>query len=372
MRNKNAAILDIGSSKLHMLVGERGLNNTFIIKSSTEMGYEGFSDGSFFNPELLPKVVEMVVKKAKTGMRKVDTLYVGVPGEFIDSLCKYYNMALPKRKRVTDEDIEKLYATAFTPKSQKYKLIARSPVYYVLSGNRKTTSPKGQVSDTLGGLLTYYMCEVEFLKFFDSELKALGIKDIKYFPSSLAEVLFLFEPYERDNGGILLDVGYLTSSFSYYSGKGILYQKSFSLGGGHITAKFVADYGLRDVSVAEKLKRMVNVSYNPFSDACYEIENGNNMPYSFSVAKANAAVLEVLDALAEQIVNCIQEGVVNHHGNLTISLTGGGISYIRGAKEYLSSRLGAEIKVVAPRIPLYDKPINSSSFSLMDYALDNQ
>ena len=81
---------------------------------------------------------------------------------------------------------------------------------------------------------------------------------------------------------------------------------------------------------------------------------------------------EVLDAIAEQTARCIEEGVLNYNGNITIYLTGGGISYIRGAKEYLSGRLGAIVKCVAPDIPLYDKPINSSVFSLMDAALSRE
>ena len=147
-------------------------------------------------------------------------------------------------------------------------------------------------------------------------------------------------------------------------------EKSFSLGGGYITAKLLNDFNL-PFSAAEKLKRMVNVSYNPYEDARYEWEDGLKA-YSVPVSKVNASVKEVLDALAEQVALCIEEGVVNYSGNVVISLTGGGISYIRGAKEYLAGRLGAIIQTVTPNLPIYNKPINSSSFSLMDIALKNK
>ncbi|MBQ9709081.1 MAG: hypothetical protein IJV67_00475 [Clostridia bacterium] len=371
MRKNTVAVLDVGSSKLQLITGERGLNKTFLIKSSAETGYAGFSEASFFEPEKLSAAVQSVVKKAEAGLRNsIDELYVGVPGEFIASYCKFFNISLHKKKKITQEDVDKLYETAFTAKTQKYKLIARSAVNFILSGNRKVTSPKGQISDTLGGYLTFYLCDNNFLKIFDGALKSVGIKKIEYFPTSLAEVLYLFEPYERDMGGILLDIGYLTGTFSYFSGDGILFEKSFSLGGGYITAKLLNDFNL-PFSAAEKLKRMVNVSYNPYEDARYEWEDGLKA-YSVPVSKVNASVKEVLDALAEQVALCIEEGVVNYSGNVVISLTGGGISYIRGAKEYLAGRLGAIIQTVTPNLPIYNKPINSSSFSLMDIALKNK
>ena len=369
--NKNmAAVLDVGSSRLNLIVGERGLNKTFIIKSSAEAPYSGFSQSAFFDPQDVVHAIATVVEKAEAGLRsKIDVLYVGVPGEFVESYCKYFNISLLKKKKITDEDIAKLYDTAFSAKTQKYKLIARSAINYVLSGGRRVCDPKGQTSDTLGGLLTFYLGDINFLKIFEKTLKELGIKRIEYFPTALAEVLYLFDGYERDKGGILLDVGYLTSTLSYFSGNGILYQKSFSQGGGFITAKLHQEFKLPFHS-AEKFKRMVNISYNPYEDACYEVEDGFKI-YSESVSKVNTTVRDVLYPLAEKIAQCLEEGVIGSSTNTTVYLTGGGISYIRGAKEFLATRLGANVQIVVPNLPIYDKPINSSAFSLMDVALKN-
>ena len=50
-------------------------------------------------------------------------------------------------------------------------------------------------------------------------------------------------------------------------------------------------------------------------------------------------------------------------------ITGGGISFIRGAKEHISKRLGCSVEVVAPKLPMHESPIKSSTFSLLDLAL---
>ena len=60
MAKKDIAILDIGSSAITTLVGERGVNNTFRIKGKGSADYAGFSDGSFIEPEQLKKLVDKV------------------------------------------------------------------------------------------------------------------------------------------------------------------------------------------------------------------------------------------------------------------------------------------------------------------------
>ena len=58
--------------------------------------------------------------------------------------------------------------------------------------------------------------------------------------------------------------------------------------------------------------------------------------------------------------------------DIPYSLTGGGISYMRGAKEILSNKLNRQIEVVAPRIPQMEVPGWSSSLGLLNLALSIQ
>ena len=58
--------------------------------------------------------------------------------------------------------------------------------------------------------------------------------------------------------------------------------------------------------------------------------------------------------------------------NVRVYLTGGGLSYITGGREYLENCLGREITILAPNIPAFSKPIFSSSISLLNEALIKQ
>ena len=376
MQKNTVAVLDVGSSKLSLYVAERGLNKTFLIKSSLWASYAGYCDAVFFKPEEVPKCVHELLQNAEAELRAdIGKVYVGVPSDFVTSYCKFFKISLGKNRKVTEEDIDKLYNAAYNVKNPEYKLISRSAVNFVLSGNRKVSSPKGAVSDTLGGMLSFYLAKESFLQIFNGEFKNLGV-EAEYIPTALAETLYLFDGFERDKGGVLIDVGYIAGSFTLFSGDGVLYSAGFPMGGGHITKLLFGAFREKlgekfTFAAAEKLKRMINISYRAYEGAQYEFTDKGNV-FSVPVSEANDVVRHGLDELAEQISRCMEDGAIGYKGGLSIWLTGGGIAYIRGAKEHLSRGLGAIINTVAPKVPMYDKPVNSSAFSLLDLALKKQ
>ena len=68
LKNKDVAILDIGSSKLTVLVGGHGINNIFNIKGKGEAFYSGFSDGEFLEPEKLADTIKRAINEAENNI----------------------------------------------------------------------------------------------------------------------------------------------------------------------------------------------------------------------------------------------------------------------------------------------------------------
>ena len=56
--------------------------------------------------------------------------------------------------------------------------------------------------------------------------------------------------------------------------------------------------------------------------------------------------------------------------DIEIAFTGEGICDIKGAVEYMSTRLGVFPKTVAPKVPHYNKPNFTERFALLSTALD--
>ena len=45
MARKNIAVMDFGSSRVSVLIGDRSVNGTFDVRGYAEMAYAGFMDG---------------------------------------------------------------------------------------------------------------------------------------------------------------------------------------------------------------------------------------------------------------------------------------------------------------------------------------
>lgn len=369
MPKKEVAILDIGSSKLTMLVGSRGLNNTFVVRYEKEIPFTVYYDRSIIDEtRFLSEFQNAVLDAESIIKRKINTLHVGVPAEFVTVFCKLSETTFTKTRKVDDRDIEELFSSCIKNDREKYQIINQSAVYFMLSDGRRTLEPKGVVSDKLGGLLSFFACKAGFKKLVDGACKALNIKNVEYSSATLAECMYLFDESERDGKLVFIDCGYLSTSFSYVLGDGILFQRCCSVGGGVISGKLAEAFSC-DADIAERLKRQINLTYQPYREALYEFSVGG-MDYEFPVERVNKITVEVLDLLAEKIVKFIEEGVYEKVG-LKLYLTGGGISYIRGAKEYLTQKLQYIIQVVKPNVPKEDKPSNSSVLSLLELALNN-
>ena len=129
-----------------------------------------------------------------------------------------------------------------------------------------------------------------------------------------------------------------------------------------ITEKFSVDF-----SLAEKLKRKTSLSR--LSSTNYDVIDGDNGVY-YPAEDIKSTILESLDELCEQISTSLETSGYKIPEYVPILVTGGGITHIRGAKEHVSKRLGAYLEVVAPKVPLMDKPTESAILSLLDLALE--
>lgn len=367
MQKKRVAVIDVGSSKITAVVGERGINKTFIIKGSYSFEYDGFSDGAFFDADQLKQVLFFAGEKIKKVLRgAVDTVYVGVPGEFTQVLVKQSQISFPKKKKILDADVEALFDAAFVISSTKYTLINRSAIVYELDDGRRLAYPVGSVSEILKGNLSFSVCNNYFIEAVKPTLSGLGFTDVEFVSSTLAESLYLIEAETRDRIAVLLDVGYITTTLAIIHGDGIVYQKSFDYGGGYVTASLVEKFQL-DFGVAENLKRRINLSRRVTSEQeLIDCEDGQYFP----IERVQSCMLLSLDALCEKVADALENSKYVIPDYVPLMLTGGGIAYIRGAKEHVSGRLGMSVEVVSPRVPLMDKPTKSTVLSLLDLALE--
>ena len=185
------------------------------------------------------------------------------------------------------------------------------------------------------------MADNNFIELIDGIVKNMGLKEVEYVSSSLAESLYLLDPQVRDSGAILIDVGYLTSFVALVKGDGLIALNQFSVGGGHISADLCQILQI-SFKEAENLKRKVVLSLAATDSDFYEVNvNGNVTPVSAKLT--NQIVASRLDMIVELINRCLIKMKGNSY--LPIFITGGGVTVNGDKVTDLSFMLNSSIAI---------------------------
>ena len=366
--NNSVIVIDVGSSKIIAVSGERGVNGTFAIDAFSELRYEGFSEGKFFDEgELKQTILNVLTAVCDSSRYKASEIFVGVPGSFIRIENRKFRLSFGRKKKITAKDKEDLLEAGKRKiEVAGYEAAHASGVYYSLDDNRKVADPVGCVSSSLGGLITYQLCENYFSELVRTAVAKVSKASVRFVYDGYAEGRFLLGDDAVDAVKVIVDVGYITTNSTIFVGDGVIAKDSLDCGGGYITAALVEKYGLSP-GAAERLKREISLGYVRGGQSKYVVEDDGDVK-SYPVEEINETVKGVLDEIAGNVDEFLEEnsGKVNVG---EIYLTGGGISYMRGAKEHLAGRFGQAVDVLVPAVPQYNKPVYASAISLLDFAL---
>ena len=98
MNRRSVAVLDVESSEVTVIIGERGVNNTFVFKGMKTEKYDGFADAEFFDSEKLSRAVSEALRCVELSCNdKIKEIYVGVPGEFLKVVTMRHMTSFPKK-----------------------------------------------------------------------------------------------------------------------------------------------------------------------------------------------------------------------------------------------------------------------------------
>ncbi|MDE7256798.1 MAG: hypothetical protein K2N50_02435 [Clostridia bacterium] len=369
MRNKSVTVLDIRSSEICAAIAEKGVNNTFIIKSKYSQPYEGFAEGEILDADDFISAIQTALGNILSSVDiPAKRIYVSVPCEFTEAVQTDKVLSFQSSQRISPRHIQTLITNSKPVAQADETFIRCGALFYVLSDKRRLVNPLGMVSDSLRARLCFFKCKTVFL---DMVTHALGgftsVKDIIWLPQNYAEGLYLFEPEKRDGYSILFDLGFISSTFSVVCGNGVAFSEAFSIGIGHIAVLLMEALNIPYAAALELMKKVNLNAKDTHSSVCECTVDGEI--YSFQANELRALIKEGLDGICEMIETCLQSFTPKDLTGAPIYITGEGVNVIRGTIEHFSSRLVTPVEVTAPKLPYYDKPQFSSLFSLLNAAL---
>lgn len=368
------AVIDFGTYKLTAMIGENGINKNFLIRAVTTVTHDAIDSENNINEDALYTAISDALKSVSSiAKAHLDRIYVGIPGYFLRSYNTDEKLFFNRRKKIRARDLTELYDKAVARfVKTNFSVISRSGVKYSIDGNIDVDNPVGMVSSSLSATVTLFAMWGKLKTMLDKIFSTLSVGEVIYIPAPLAEARLLFDAQERRTMRILFDVGYISSSLTLIQGDGAVFHRPFRIGGGDITFALYRKYnGDIDFDICERAKRKINLSLADDSGK-YVVVYGDGPQYDFPVREANNLARGVIDAICEAFDRAIADSNVDISPYISVSLTGGGICYIRGAAEYLSKDIEMGVNIVTPKIAYMSKPDNTSGLSVLNYALNEE
>lgn len=371
MSAKSVAVLDIGSSKINATIGINGVNNIFVIQGSGECEYAGYYEGEFLEEDKLKSVLGKAVADAEASAgQTVSKLFVGVPADFCVCINKTITKTFGNKIKINQDFLTGLYAEANELyNNSDYVLLSCSPVCFTLDDGRKVVNSLGQKTTKITANLSLIYAEKTFIEKFNSILKQIGVSEVEYLCSSLCEATYLLKEDRRQEVALIIDCGYIATSVALVKGDGLVDLKSFAVGGAHIAADLSECLGVT-FDEAEALRKQLIMSVVPTSHDDYEIIQKEKV-VPVSMQKTNEIVGARLEMICSLIQKCVKE-YGQEYQKIPYYLTGGGICFIKGCKEFMSKTLGVNVSILTPPDMHMSKPNYSSVLGLLNTALNQE
>jgi len=196
-----------------------------------------------------------------------------------------------------------------------------------------------------------------------------GITVSGFFSTTAGEAMLYLNEQDRDHTSVLIDMGYLNTEIIGVEGDAVIYHKIINAGGGDIAVALAEGLDI-SLTAAEDIKRRFVYGIESGEER-FEVSGGDGeKATAFTREQVKPIICRAVDEIADEI----KESIDNDFGGLgnwsSVFMTGGGLSFNRGGKEYLSGRLGRPVQETPRRTTKLNSHCFSSALGLMDLVID--
>ena len=366
------ATIDFGTSKIVTLVAENSGSQRCDIVAAGVARYDGFLDEGWNNPADLDEAIRRSIADAEeqSGV-KIREINVGVPGAFTRVYATKVNIALKGTDpRVSSADVREAFnKAADNLEDIPGVVIHSSPAWFMVDNSKKTLEPVGMKGREMTAFISFVVGNRYFIDDVTTRMAELGITVSGFFSTTAGEAMLYLNEQERDHTSVLIDMGYLNTEIIGVEGDAVIYHKIINAGGGDI-AVALAD-GL-DISLtsAEEIKRQFVYGIDS-NDEKFEVAGADGEKQAvFTREQVKPIICKAVDDIAAEIKEAIDVDFGGLGNWSSVFMTGGGLSFNRGGKEYLSGKLGRAVQETPRRTTKLNSHCFSSALGLIDLIID--
>ena len=341
MNNKEIIVgLDVGTTKVCTIVGQRNLNNEIEIIGVGTNPSDGLKKGSVVNIDKTIKSIKTSVDEAKlmAGV-DIDNASIGIAGSHIYSFDSTGVVAV-RGKEITEDDIERVIeaAKAVVIPSDR-EILHVIPQEYTIDNAKGIKNPIGMCGVRLEAKVHVVTGAVSLIQNLVNCVEKAGVKSDKIILQPLASSEAVISPEEKEMGVVLVDIGGGTTDVAIWKENSLVHTQIIPVGGNHFTNDLAVGLKIPH-SEAEKIK-MEHGSVLRSQLIDDEMVSLDGMSGSSPREISKKVITDILSARAEELYHLVSEIIKEQKIDAEINggfiITGGGslISDMTTLGEYI-------------------------------------
>ncbi len=366
---RHAAVLDVGSSKIACICGNRmGKDGVHVIGACT-CAYAGYRFGTFLNIASLKKAVEdAILNTEKECDFRLHDVALCVPAPFTVLVVAGGSVEIANReKRITSADIDMLINSTLPDEPPEGCVLMHSTPYNLQTESAAAEGePPKQAKARLTGSVSHMYVQEAFLEPIRSVLEELEVSVSACIGAPMAQMLFLIPEEERQTPAVLVDVGYTHTDIAIVQNGAVSAIDVLEVGGMHFSNDL--SYGLEiATAVAEQIKRR----YMFLQDYQDGVELLRTMEGTRRVECAQ--IQTIVEARANELAQMIYASMAKLGMPAILKpafyLTGGGVAMMKGAQEFFEAALHLKVCRDLPWMPRLGTHNYTSAHATLDFIL---
>ena len=359
--------IDVGSSKIQVLVGEIAENGETRIVGVGQVPSRGVHRGAIVNvTEATAAIADALAQAEQASGYNIERAFVGVSGAHISSRNSQGVVGVSRRDRgITPDDVDRaLEAAGAIALPQNQELLHIIPRVYTVDGQEGVRDPLGMHGYRLEVEAHVVMGAATALQNLMKCVSGAGIEVSELVLTSLAAGSTVLSETEKDMGVVLVDIGKGTTDIAIFIEGTVWYTRSLTLGGDYITNDIAI--GLR---LPPEAADRVNLQHgHAMAAQVAEDEQFTISPYGENspVVVPRWKLAEIVQARVEEILESVQQEIKRsgYDGLLPagVVLTGG-VAQLPGMQQLAQETFRLPVQIGAPKnlTGLADKVSNPAS-----------
>lgn len=369
--------IDLGTSKVSLIVGEVNNFNQVEILCSTSQQCSGMKKGKIIDETQIVDAIRRVIADAEVDTNlKINSAYVTIHGRYVrivqNSVIKEVK---DKYAGITIKDVSSAIMQAKDidiPEGMSIIDIVADK--FVLEDGKAVADPIGNFSSKFTLKAQVILADKEYMRQLVGVFKRADLDIDGLVPITLAERNLVLDTHELTDNVMILDVGAGNTDIGVFEGSEFVYTNTIPLGGDNITNDIAIVLNISQ-DEADKLKKQYGLAMRSYIDNDNEILLTTCKEEQSNKVIKSSELIEIIEARIEEIFTLINkditaQGIKSRINN--VILTGQGINNISKSDVAGKVVLNIPVKISTGRGVSTVRPGYRTVYSLVRYVASRQ